>query len=212
MLLLMAVGEAVGVAAGGGAWGGGCGGGGAGSPTPPAPAVPAVSPAVPATPAAPALGQASSVAQAVSPVFNKNLSRGARNDDVKRVQQLLSQDKSVYPEGLTTGFFGPATERAVRNFQLKYGVIKKAADPGNGNLGPKTRAKLAEIYEQGAVAPATPAVPTVSPAVPATPAPAKDTSALQSQIQQLLNQVKALQEQLKAIQSAPKPQPFLIGT
>ena len=194
--------------------GGGGGGGGGGSATPATPAVPTVSPAVPATPAAPALGQASQVAQAVSPAFNKDLARGARNDDVKRVQQLLATDPEVYPEGLTTGLYGPLTEKAVRKFQLKYGVIKNASEPGNGRVGPKTRAKLAEIYGQGAVAPATPAVPTVTPAVPATPAPAPaaDTSAIQLQIQQLLNQVKALQEQLKAIQSAPKPQPFLIGT
>ena len=98
--------------------------------------------------AAPSVAQPSPVAQAVSPVFNKDLQSGARNDEVKRVQQLLASDKELYPEGLTTGFYGSLTEAAVRRFQLKYGVIKNAGDPGNGRLGPKTRAKLQEVFGQ----------------------------------------------------------------
>ncbi len=96
--------------------------------------------ATPATPAAAALEHASSVAQSVSPAFNKDMVRGQRSDDVKRLQQLLATDKSIYPEGLATGFFGPATERAIRAFQKKHGL------PQVGRVGPATRAKLQEVF------------------------------------------------------------------
>ena len=134
----------------GGSGGGGGGGGGVSTATTPAQAVPSVQvtpsaqPSI--TPKASSVAQPSPVAQAVSPVFNKDLAKGAKNDDVKRVQQLLAQDKEIYPEGLTSGFYGKLTENAVRNFQIKYGVIKSANDPGNGKLGPKTRAKLKEVF------------------------------------------------------------------
>ena len=81
-------------------------------------------------------------------MFNQDLQAGARNDDVKRVQQLLALDKEVYPEGLATGFYGPLTQKAVLKFQLKHGVVKSEAELGAGRLGPKTRAKLQEVFGQ----------------------------------------------------------------
>ncbi len=157
---------------GGGASGGGGGGGGGGSSAPAIPAQTGVPAPVPTA-------QPSTVAQAVSPVFNRNLAPGTKNNDVKRLQQLLAQDKSIYPEGQTTGYFGPATKKALIKFQLRYSIIKKATDAGSGNLGPKTRAKIKEVFGGSAVsapaaAPTTTPIPTPAPApVPApTPTPA----------------------------------------
>ena len=201
-----------GLGGGGGGGGGGSSSGGSrggGGSAAPAPALSV------ATPTAPSVAKPSPVAQAVSPIFNKDLARGARNDDVKRVQQLLATDPEVYPEGLATGLYGALTEKAVRKFQLKHGVIKSTNEQGNGRLGPKTRAKLAEVYGSGAVAPAAPASVPVPASAPVTPAPAapaptatpaSDNSALQSQIQNLLKQIEALQQQLKA-QPAATPAP-----
>lgn len=65
----------------------------------------------------------------------------SKGDDVKKLQKILAQDKSVYPEGLITGYFGPMTLSAVKKFQVKYGIAKPG-DDGYGHVGPKTRAVL----------------------------------------------------------------------
>lgn len=101
------------------------------------PAVPSVSPAIPSSQAE---AHASAGAQAVSPVFNRDLVLGNRSADVKRLQQLLATDKSIYSEGLTTGFYGSLTQKAVRAFQKKYGL------PQVGRVGPATRAKLLQVF------------------------------------------------------------------
>jgi len=74
----------------------------------------------------------------------KQLRRGMSGDDVKRLQEILSTDPEVYPEKLVTGFFGPATERAVKRLQKLMGVEQV------GNVGPKTLSKLNEILQGGA--------------------------------------------------------------
>ena len=129
--------------------GGGSGGGGGGSGyapvvafTPPVP-TPQV---VPATPTPNVIVGPSLIAQNVSPVFNKNVIPGSKGAEVTRLQQLLATDKSIYPAGIVNGTFGPLTKKAVVTFQIKYGVIKKSNDAGAGNLGPKTRAKIQEVF------------------------------------------------------------------
>lgn len=144
----------------------------------------------------------------VSAVFTRDLQLGGRGDEIKRLQELLASNAEIYPEGLTTGFYGQLTSSAVRRFQLKYGVIKNANELGNGRVGPKTRAKLNEIFGTAPATPATPATPAVpsqtpaTPAVPATPAAdaAKDTlvKSIQEQIKAI--QAKLIQEQIKLIQ------------
>ena len=52
----------------------------------------------------------------------RSLSRGVSGDDVKVLQALLAADPDIYPEGLITGFFGPATAKAVAKFQAKNGL------------------------------------------------------------------------------------------
>ena len=74
-------------------------------------------------------------------MFKRALMRGARNADVTALQKFLAQYKDIYPAGFVTGFFGPATEKAVGLFQEKYGIAKKG-DEAYGGVGPKTRAKL----------------------------------------------------------------------
>lgn len=87
---------------------------------------------VPAT----SVASPSSVARSVSPVFNKNLTRGSKGEDVKNLQKLLAQDKTIYPEGIVSGVFGPMTEKAVKKFQAKYSL------PQVGTVGPATRSIL----------------------------------------------------------------------
>ena len=80
----------------------------------------------------------------------KNLRLVLRDNDVQELQKFLAKDKSIYPEGLITGYFGSLTKKAVQNFQCKYNIVC-SGDPtatGYGQVGPKTRAKLNELMGQ----------------------------------------------------------------
>ncbi len=67
------------------------------------------------------------------------------NGEVTKLQQFLAQDASIYPAGLITGYFGPKTEAAVREWQEKNGVISSGSPDttGYGYVGPRTRAAMA---------------------------------------------------------------------
>ena len=130
--------------------------------------------------------------QAVSPVFNRALTIGN--------QQLLNSDSETQVSssgagstGNETEHFGPATQKAVQKFQQKHGLAQPG-DPGYGFVGPKTRAKLQELF--GSSASLTPGDFTQSVATPGV-----SPAASQSQsVQQLLLQLQALQAQLNALQ------------
>lgn len=64
--------------------------------------------------------------------------------DVSRLQRFLAQNPSIYPEGLITGFYGPATMRAVQRWQRTNGVASSGTPEttGYGYVGPKTRAAM----------------------------------------------------------------------
>ena len=77
--------------------------------------------------------------------FDRNLTIGARGEDVKALQQFLI-DENVYPEKLVTGYFGPLTRAAVIRFQEKYVediLIPWGLTPGTGTgfFGPMSRKK-----------------------------------------------------------------------
>ncbi len=67
--------------------------------------------------------------------IKRDLKKGAKGDDVSALQEMLAKDSDVFPEGSVTGVFGPATERAVKRFQEKFGVSSSST----GFVGPKTR-------------------------------------------------------------------------
>lgn len=85
------------------------------------------------------------VAPQMIPGIVRTLQFGTTGEDVSLVQRWLAQDASVYPEGLVTGYFGPLTLSAVQEFQVKYGIVGEG-EPGYGVVGPRTRAKLLELY------------------------------------------------------------------
>lgn len=139
----------------------------------------------------------STVGQTVASSITRSLQRGMTGDDVRTLQTLLSTDPSVYPEKSVTGYFGPATERAVKAFQTKYKL------PTVGAVGPMTRAMLIEIFgaAQPAVpaVPATPATPGVAPATPAAPtSPSTGAISRPLKMGSTGNDVKTLQQFLNA--------------
>ena len=155
-----------------------------GTPAPTAPTLPTPS-AVPAPSAV-----------EVSPVFNRALTIGSTGEDVKRLQQLLNSNSDTQVSssgagspGSETTTFGPATQKAVQKFQQKHGLAQPG-DPGYGYVGPKTRAKLQEVFG---------GAPSTSSGQAAQNAPSSPTSQSQ-QVQQLLEQLQALQAQLNALQ------------
>src|SRR3989344_9094197 len=68
------------------------------------------------------------------PALERTLKRGSTGDDVKRLQTYLAQDPGTYPEGQVTGTFGPATEAAVKRWQIKFNIIPTSG-MGGGDFG-----------------------------------------------------------------------------
>jgi len=185
----------------------GSGGGGGGAPTP-------VYTVIPGT-ASSASSQGATVTQAttgqttiktistpsgITITITKSLKVGSENSEVKALQKALAQDKTIYPEGKITGYYGPLTVKAIKRFQTKYGI-----EPV-GYVGPQTRKKLNEIYGATAVSSSgtgtsTGSAGATAPAVSGTTLPtgqagkAQQIQQIQTLINQLLEQVKALQAQ-----------------
>ena len=124
--------------------------------------------------------------------FDQYLRLGSRGDAVRQLQQALSSDAALYPEKLVTGYFGTLTEVAVKRFQAKYGIVS-SGDPestGYGAVGPRTNAKLREMFagtrpslpspnlppsENPFLRSSSPSsVPPANPFLQSTPAPSKD--------------------------------------
>jgi peptidoglycan hydrolase-like protein with peptidoglycan-binding domain len=82
--------------------------------------------------------------------FTSLLYLGKRGIEVMKLQEFLAQDKSIYPEGLVTGYFGLITQKAVQRFQCKYNIICYGSPKttGFGVVGPKTRSKLNELISR----------------------------------------------------------------
>ncbi len=78
--------------------------------------------------------------------FSRTLKKGVSGADVKRLQEILAKDTTVYPEGEASGYFGPATLRAVQKFQEKYTISVKGKS-GYGQVGPATAKKLLELAQ-----------------------------------------------------------------
>lgn len=72
----------------------------------------------------------------------QSLRQGSEGDQVTLLQTLLALDASIYPEGRVTGFFGPATRRAIERFQKKNGLESV------GFVGPRTRSELNKLIRQ----------------------------------------------------------------
>lgn len=166
----------------------GGGGGGSYAPAPVAAVVALVPTPVPAVISASAPVAPTMV---VSAVFTKSLSLGAVSSDIKRLQQLLNSDPETKiaatgagSPGNETDRFGLLTKAAVIKFQIKNGIVKTFKDLGAGTFGPKTRAKLKELFG-GATS--------VAPqSVPASVSSADQLKTLQDKINALLLQIQSL--------------------
>src|SRR3989344_382470 len=78
--------------------------------------------------------------------FVTSLSLGSRGDAVEALQALLATNASIYPEGLITGYFGKATERALKRLQKENDLEQV------GRVGPKTRQLLNRLLKDNLIA------------------------------------------------------------
>lgn len=65
--------------------------------------------------------------------------------EVSKLQRFLALDRTIFPEGKVTGYFGPATELAVQRWQAAHSLVS-SGDPdstGYGYVGRKTRFAMA---------------------------------------------------------------------
>ncbi len=72
----------------------------------------------------------------------QGLSVGSEGEQVKLLQTLLSSDTELYPEAMITGYYGPATRRAIERFQRRNGLESV------GFVGPRTRMALNSWIKQ----------------------------------------------------------------
>ena len=118
--------------------------------------------------------------------LNFNLRRGLTdaktNGEVSKLQQFLAQDKTIYPEGLVTGYFGPLTQKAMQRWQARNGIVSSGspATTGYGVVGSKTRAKLQAVTFSSSTTPLTPTpLPPPSPSIIPIKLPIPTISSLQ---------------------------------
>ena len=74
---------------------------------------------------------------------------GSHGEEVKLLQIWLSKDSRIYPEAITSGYFGYLTKKAVIRFQEKYAseiLAPQGLKSGTGIVDILTRKKLNELY------------------------------------------------------------------
>lgn len=82
----------------------------------------------------------------VCPTLTRNLWFGLRGSDVSKLQEFL-RDVGTYTYPEITGYFGPATQRAVEDWQARNDIVN-AGTPnttGFGVVGPLTRKAITHI-------------------------------------------------------------------
>lgn len=74
-------------------------------------------------------------------VFKMILTEGMRGREVMELQIFLAR-QGLMKQELSTGFFGPITKQAVRNFQMRMGISP------TGNVGVKTNQAINDILKK----------------------------------------------------------------
>jgi peptidoglycan hydrolase-like protein with peptidoglycan-binding domain len=75
--------------------------------------------------------------------ITSQLDPGSRGENVTNLQMFLAANPNIYPEGIVTGYYGPLTETAVKQFQSQYGIDLV------GRVGPLTMQKINNLIANG---------------------------------------------------------------
>lgn len=73
----------------------------------------------------------------------EKVEKGVTGDAVRGLQKFLKQFPEIYPEGLETGFFGNATENALKKFQQVAHIGE------TGSVDTKTKELINDLMQQG---------------------------------------------------------------
>lgn len=60
---------------------------------------------------------------AIQGELKSGLVEGMKDDDIKKIQELLATDPTVYPGGIVSGYYGPMTKEAIKRFQERHGLV-----------------------------------------------------------------------------------------
>ncbi len=74
--------------------------------------------------------------------FTKELSKGVTHQEIAELQRFLSNDSSIYPEKIVSGYYGSLTVNAVKRFQEKAGLLE------SGNVDLATIGALCVVFDQ----------------------------------------------------------------
>lgn len=100
--------------------------------------------------ALPLSASAQAPTSAASCLFDTYVARGMRaaapGSQIMRLQQFLATKFNIVPADVVTGYFGPTTERLVKDYQKGQGLEQ------TGALGPRTRAAIAKECSSASVA------------------------------------------------------------
>lgn len=88
------------------------------------------------------LAELTGQAQEVRASLRADLKEGVSGDDVKKIQELLATDPTLYPEGLKTGYFGKLTSEALKRFQARHELEV------TGTMNEETRDLLEEYLSE----------------------------------------------------------------
>ncbi|MEK7192997.1 MAG: peptidoglycan-binding domain-containing protein, partial [Patescibacteria group bacterium] len=126
----------------------------------------------------------------------KNILKIGSNDpdvagEVSKLQEFLAllPDESIYPEAVITGSFGGATERAVKRFQERNGLVSSgtAATTGYGAVGVKTAEKIHEVSCAVISTPAQQAKPVAPVSVPTIKVPVVQNILIDAPVRYFVN-------------------------
>lgn len=78
----------------------------------------------------------------INGLIRQGLVEGTTDDDVKEIQTLLATDPAIYPEGMTTGYYGPLTKEAIKRFQIRHNLEV------SGKIDEETRLMMEEYLHE----------------------------------------------------------------
>jgi peptidoglycan hydrolase-like protein with peptidoglycan-binding domain len=87
--------------------------------------------------------QLSTIKGDVKSIIRDGVQEGMSGDDIKKLQELLATDSTIYPEGKVTGFFGPLTKQAIKRLQERHG------HSATGEIDDETHDLLEEYLHEG---------------------------------------------------------------
>src|SRR3989344_5379111 len=109
---------------------------------------------------------------------------GSNSDIVRAIQEALAEDRAVYPEGLTTGYFGPLTQAAIQRLLNRLetqGFATTTLPLGERDrIGPWLRQIILRYWCARAPSPITPEL--VCPLLVATTTPAESCTGTWEQL------------------------------